>query len=81
VKPAWHSIVIGLDPFSVIVGGVLSTTLTVRVFVPVIPAGSVAEYVSVYAPTAFTFTLPEVVTESDPEQVSLAVAPGSVKLV
>jgi len=81
VNPVWHSIVIMLDAFSVIVGGVLSITLTVRVFVPVSPAGSVAEYVSVYAPTAFTLTLPEVVMERDPAQVSLAVAPGSVKLV
>jgi hypothetical protein len=43
VKAAWHSVVIGLGPLSVIFGGVVSTTLTVRVFVPVSPAGSVAE--------------------------------------
>ena len=58
-------------------GDVVSVTLTVLVAVPVFPEASVAEYVSVYAPTVFTSTVPEVTTVTGPDK-SVAVAPASV---
>jgi hypothetical protein len=58
-------------------GGVVSTTLTIRVAVCVFPEGSVAVYVIVYAPGTFTFTLPDGVTATVPAQESFAVAPAS----
>ena len=61
-------------PVSVITGGVVSTTFTVLVAVPVLPEASVAEYVIVYVPTVEVSTAPEVVTVSPPS----AVAPASV---
>ena len=67
-------------PVRVTTGLVVSTTLTVRVAVPVFRLGSVALYVRVYEPGLFTLTLPVVLTVKVPAQVSLAVAPGSVKL-
>ena len=44
---AWHSLVSGLAPLSVITGAVVSTTYTVRVLVAELPLGSVAMYLIV----------------------------------
>ena len=62
----------------VIVGGVVSTTLTVLVTaVAALPEASDALYVSVYVPTVSASTVPVVVTVISPDK-SLAVAPASV---
>jgi hypothetical protein len=66
-----------------IVGAVLSITVTVCCAVPVLLEGSVAVYVIVVVPTgkALPAGTPVRVTESDPAQESLAVAVPRVALL
>src|SRR5436309_4776199 len=78
----WHSTVSGLFPVRVIVGGWVSTTLTVRVLVSELPFPSATVYVRVWLRMESAYTMLEagVVLVRLPAQTSLAVAPGSVKL-
>ena len=60
---------------TVTAGGVVSTTVTVKLFMPVLPCPSLALQVTVVAPRAKL--LPEAgeqLTETNPAQVSLALA-------
>ena len=61
---------------TVIIGAVVSTTVTVLVAVAVLPAASVAVYIMVYVPGVFVSTVPDTLTVSPP----LEVAPASVQV-
>ena len=64
-------------PTILIVGAVVSVTLTVLVAVPALPEASVEVYVIVYEPRTSVFTVPVVTTVTAPD-ASVAVAPDSV---
>jgi len=77
VKDSPSDIVIGLSPFTVITGAVLSGTVTITslVVVATFPASSTAVYVSVYVPGTSGLTVPVTVTVWPPS----AEASGAVK--
>src|SRR5258705_13219794 len=78
VNEPWHSTVIGLAPFRVICGGVVSTTLTVRVLVAELPLGSGSKEFRVGEAGRFGWTEYFLEKVTVAEQRSSAVAPGSV---
>ncbi len=66
------------DPFRVMTGGVISTTLIVRVVVAVFPEESVTEYVTEYVPTVFMFKDEESTEATNPtSRLSETVEPCS----
>ena len=67
---------VSVPGLTVITGAVVSTTVTVLVAVPVLPAASVAVYVIVYVPAILVSKVPETVTVSSPSEV----APASVQV-
>src|SRR2546428_3639962 len=76
VNPPWHSTISGFAPLRIIWGGVVSTTLTIRVLVAQLPVRSGTRLSFGYVHVSLAVSDPLVTTLRVPAQRSIAVAPG-----